>query len=37
MVTTGRAHCIHYCVLCSLFIQFEHSLDWVESLMVGVH
>ena len=37
MVTTGRAHCIHNCILCSLFIQFEHSLDWVESLVKGVH
>ena len=37
MVTTGRAHCIHNCILCSLFIQFEHSLDWVESLVRGVH
>ena len=24
-------------ILCSLFIQFEHSLDWVESLVKGVH
>ena len=37
MVTTGRAHCIHNCILRSLFIQFEHSLDWVESLVKGVH
>ena len=37
MVTTGRAHCIHNCILRSLSIQFEHSLDWVESLVKGVH
>ena len=33
MVTTGRAHCIHNCILCSLFIQvdgkweFKHILE----------
>ena len=26
-----------YCILRSLFIRFEHSLDWVESLIIGVH
>ena len=26
-----------YILISSLFIQFEHSLDWVESLVGGVH
>ena len=35
--TMGNMFKIYIYILCSLFIQFEHSLDWVESLVGGVH